>query len=74
VATNVSRSVIAFAWTFFVGEWIAKAGAAEAFGIFGMLMGIFSVLTVPLWLFGKRMRIATAPLVERYNRPEEEKF
>jgi hypothetical protein len=74
VATNVSRSIIAFAWTFFVGEWISKAGAAEAFGVFGMLMGIFSMLTVPLWLFGKRMRIATAPLVEKYNGLEEQKF
>jgi len=57
-----------------VGEWIARDGAAEAFGIFGMLMGIFSLLTVPLWLFGKRMRIATAPLVEKYNGLEEQKF
>ena len=28
-------------------------------GIFGMLMGLFSLLTIPLWLVGKRMRIAT---------------
>ncbi|EMC98599.1 hypothetical protein BAUCODRAFT_102930 [Baudoinia panamericana UAMH 10762] len=53
------RAVIGFAWTFFVGEWIQKAGPAEPFGIFGMLLGVFALLTVPLYLYGKRVRIAT---------------
>ncbi|KAI4596955.1 hypothetical protein KJ359_004865 [Pestalotiopsis sp. 9143b] len=60
VMVTILRAIIAFAWTFFVSEWIAEDGAAEAFGIFGMLMGIFGLLTIPLWLYGKRMRIATA--------------
>lgn len=60
VMTTVARAVISFAWTFFIGEWIAHDGAALPFGIFGMMMGVFSLLTIPLWLFGKRMRIATA--------------
>lgn len=60
VMTTIVRAVVSFAWTFFVGEWIAEAGAALPFGIFGMLMGVFSLLTIPLWLLGKRMRIATA--------------
>lgn len=55
---TILRAVISFAWTFFVSQWVEDRGAAEPFGIFGMLMGIFSLLTVPLWLFGKRMRIA----------------
>jgi hypothetical protein len=57
---TILRAIIAFAWTFFVSDWIAEDGAAEAFGIFGMLMGVFGLLTIPLWMYGKRMRIATA--------------
>jgi hypothetical protein len=34
-------------------------------------MGIFSLLTVPVWLFGKRMRFATSNIVMKgYNRSE----
>jgi hypothetical protein len=54
------RASIAFAWTFFAGEWVLSAGPALPFGIFGMLMGIFSLLAIPLWLYGKRIRIATS--------------
>jgi len=52
--------VVGFAWTFFVGEWVAARGVAEPFGIFGMLMGIFTLLTIPVVIWGKRTRIATA--------------
>lgn len=58
--TTIARAVVSFAWTFFVGDWVQSAGPALPFGIFGMIMGIFSLLTIPLWLYGKRMRIATA--------------
>jgi hypothetical protein len=55
--TTIVRSVIAFAWTFFISDWVISAGPALPFGIFGMIMG---VLAVPLYVVGKRMRIATA--------------
>ena len=58
--TTIARAVVSFAWTFFVGNWVQSAGPALPFGIFGMIMGVFSLLTIPLWLYGKRMRIATA--------------
>ena len=57
------RAIISFAWTFFVGTWIEKSGAAEPFGIFALLMGLFGLTVVPVWLFGKRFRIATADWV-----------
>ncbi|MBE3044421.1 hypothetical protein IMZ48_18005 [Candidatus Bathyarchaeota archaeon] len=60
VMVTILRSIIAFAWTFFVSQWVEEKGAAEPFGVFGMLMGLFSLLAVPLWLYGKRMRIARA--------------
>lgn len=53
------RAIIGFAWTFFVGTWVESRGAAEPFGIFCMLMGIFGLLTAPIYYFGKRIRIAT---------------
>jgi hypothetical protein len=60
------RAVISFAWTFFAGTWVAERGAAEPFGIFALLMGIFSLLLIPLWLYGKRARIVTAKLLPGY--------
>ncbi|KAL9080642.1 MAG: hypothetical protein Q9157_000618 [Trypethelium eluteriae] len=60
VMITTLRAIISFAWTFFVSSWIQDRGPAEPFGIFGMLLGIFSLLTVPMWYYGKRTRIATA--------------
>ncbi|KAI9659538.1 MAG: hypothetical protein M1821_001797 [Bathelium mastoideum] len=60
VMITTLRAVISFAWTFFVGTWVQERGPAEPFGIFGMLLGIFSLLTIPMWYYGKRTRIATA--------------
>ncbi|KAF2218864.1 major facilitator superfamily domain-containing protein [Elsinoe ampelina] len=57
------RAIISFAWTFFVGEWVTEAGAAVPFGVFAALMAVFGLTVVPVWLFGKRMRIATADWV-----------
>lgn len=64
VMVTILRAVVAFAWTFFVSEWVTSDGPAEPFGIFGMLMGLFSLLIFPLWIFGKRMRVATAGYFE----------
>lgn len=60
VIAAILRAVVGFAWSFFVAQWVEEKGAAEPFGIFALLMGVFSLLTVPLWLYGKRLRIATA--------------
>jgi len=59
VAVTCSRAIIAFAWTFFVGSWTEHRGYAEPFGIFGMLLGLFAMLTFVFWAWGKRFRIAT---------------
>ena len=63
VAITSARAVVAFAWTFFVGDWVHHSGAAEPFGIFALLMGIFSLLTIPMVMYGKRTRIWTAKWV-----------
>ena len=60
---SMLRSIISFAWTFFVADWAHARGAAEPFGIFCLLMGLFGLLTIPLYYYGKRLRIATAHLI-----------
>ncbi|KAL1305030.1 hypothetical protein AAFC00_003929 [Neodothiora populina] len=59
------RAVIGFAWTFFVGTWTASAGFALPFGIFALLMGVFALTAVPVWLCGKRFRIAGENLIQK---------
>ncbi|KAJ4374152.1 hypothetical protein N0V83_002893 [Neocucurbitaria cava] len=63
VAITCTRAIVSFAWTFFVGEWVGHSGTAEPFGIFGMLMGVFGLLTIPILIWGKRLRIWTAKWV-----------
>jgi hypothetical protein len=63
VAVTFLRGIVSFAWTFFVGEWVMQRGPAEPFGIFGMLMGLFGLLTIPMLIWGKRLRVWTAKWV-----------
>ena len=58
--TTILRAVVAFAWTYFIADWIESAGPALPFGIFGMINAVFGLLTFVIWLYGKRLRIATA--------------
>ncbi|KAF9698729.1 hypothetical protein EKO04_003268 [Ascochyta lentis] len=67
VSVTTARAIVSFAWTFFVGEWVQHDGAAEAFGIFGMLMGLFALMTIPFLIWGKRLRIWTAKWVPEGN-------
>lgn len=65
------RAIISFAWTFFVGSWVESAGYSVPFGIFALLMAIFGLTAVPIWLFGKRLRIATSKIVgPGYNKAD----
>ncbi|WPH02269.1 MFS general substrate transporter [Acrodontium crateriforme] len=61
----VTRSIISFAWTFFVGSWVESAGAALPFGIFTLFMALFSLTALPVWLYGKRLRIFTEVWVRK---------
>ncbi|CAK1366123.1 putative MFS-type transporter [Cercospora beticola] len=63
VMTTIARGVVSFAYSFFVSNWVMSAGPEIPFGVFGGILGLFTILTVPVWLFGKRMRIATAGLL-----------
>jgi hypothetical protein len=59
----ILRGAIPFAWTFFVAQWIEKDGFLVPFGGFTAIMGVFSLLVIPVICGGKRMRIATARYV-----------
>ncbi|KAH8726892.1 major facilitator superfamily domain-containing protein [Phaeosphaeriaceae sp. PMI808] len=67
VAVTTMRAIISFAWSFFVSDWVHHNGPAEVFGIFAMVMGIFGLLTIPMMIWGKRLRIWTAKWVPEGN-------
>lgn len=52
-----------FIWLLFVIQWIERDGYLVPFGGFTVIMGVFSLLIVPILWAGKRMRIATARYV-----------
>jgi MFS family permease len=56
----ILRGVIPFSWTFFVVQWVESEGFLVPFVGFTIIMTVFSLLTVPIMFWGKRMRIATA--------------
>ncbi|KAE8330217.1 major facilitator superfamily domain-containing protein [Aspergillus sergii] len=65
VVVTCMRAIISFSWTFFASGWVDSAGPAIPFGVFGGLMGLFTLFTIPQWLWGKRTRIATAAWIPK---------
>ena len=55
VAIN-SRNFLTFGLTYFVVDWLLADGAGKVFNILGGVFLIVCLLTVPLWIFGKRAR------------------
>jgi len=45
---------------YFVSSWISKEGPLEVFSIIGGLHIFICLLTIPMWIFGKRARSMTA--------------
>ena len=59
VAIN-ARNLLTFGLTYFVVDWLAADGALLVFNVLGGLFLFVCLLTIPLWVFGKRMRSAIA--------------
>ncbi|KAK4669822.1 uncharacterized protein QC763_206340 [Podospora pseudopauciseta] len=59
----ILRGMVPFIWLLFVIQWIERDGYLVPFGGFTVIMGVFSLLIVPILWAGKRMRIATARYV-----------
>ncbi|KAF2276286.1 MFS general substrate transporter [Westerdykella ornata] len=55
VAIN-SRNLLTFGLTYFVNDWLAKDGPLKVFEVLGAAFLGVSFLTVPLWIWGKRVR------------------
>lgn len=59
----ILRGIISFAWTFFVSQSVQRDGYLIPLGGFTVIMGVFSLLILPVIWMDKRMRIATARYV-----------
>ncbi|EXJ87637.1 hypothetical protein A1O3_04598 [Capronia epimyces CBS 606.96] len=55
VAIN-ARNLLTFGLTYFVNNWLASDGALQVFCILGGLFLFVCSLTIPLWIFGKKIR------------------
>jgi hypothetical protein len=59
VAIN-ARNLLTFGLTYFVNDWLEKDGVLNVFNVLGSCFIAVCVLTIPLWIFGKRLRGAIA--------------
>lgn len=59
VAIN-ARNLLTFGLTYFVNDWLEKDGALAVFNVLGGTFIAVTMLTVPLWIYGKRIRSAVA--------------
>ncbi|KAL1981063.1 hypothetical protein VTN96DRAFT_3128 [Rasamsonia emersonii] len=55
VAIN-ARNLLTFGLTYFVNDWLARDGVLLVFSVLGALFLFVCALTIPLWVFGKRIR------------------
>lgn len=51
-----ARNLLTFGLTYFVNDWLAKDGVLAVFNVLGAIFVIVNALTIPLWIFGQRMR------------------
>ncbi|KAK4195135.1 major facilitator superfamily domain-containing protein [Triangularia verruculosa] len=58
VAIN-TRNLLTFGLTYFVNTWLEQQGPLVVFCILGALFVFVTLLTIPLWIFGKRCRSFT---------------
>ncbi|KAF2102208.1 serine/threonine kinase 16 [Rhizodiscina lignyota] len=56
------RNFYSFGMNYFISSWITNQGPLEVFSIIGGLHIFICLLTVPMWIFGKRCRSLTARL------------
>ncbi|KAI0836676.1 MFS general substrate transporter [Hypoxylon sp. FL0890] len=55
VAIN-ARNLLTFGLTYFVNDWLARDGVLKVFNVLGGVFVAVNALTIPLWIFGKRLR------------------
>lgn len=51
-----ARNLLTFGFTYFVNNWLEQDGALVMFSVLGALFLFVCFLTLPMWVFGKRIR------------------
>ncbi|EEA24976.1 hypothetical protein TMatcc_008080 [Talaromyces marneffei ATCC 18224] len=51
-----ARNLLTFGFTYFVNTWLEKNGVLIVFSALGAMFLFVCFLTVPMWIFGKRIR------------------
>jgi len=54
------RNIYSFGMNYFVSSWISSQGPLQVFSTIGGLHIFILLLTIPMWIFGKRCRSMTA--------------
>jgi len=50
------KNALSFAMTFFINDWLSSQGALNAFGVIGGVTLFTCLLTIPMYIYGKRAR------------------
>lgn len=63
-----ARNLLTFGLTYFVNDWLAKDGVLNVFNVLGGTFVAVTALTIPLWVFGKRLRglVARNAFLDRF--------
>ncbi|KAF2636832.1 serine/threonine kinase 16 [Massarina eburnea CBS 473.64] len=56
------RNIYSFGMNYFISDWISSMGTLQVFSIIGGVHIFIMLLTIPMWIFGKRCRSVTARL------------
>lgn len=51
-----ARNLLTFGLTYFVNDWLARDGVLAVFNVLGGVFVAVNLLTIPLWIFGQRIR------------------
>ncbi|KEF61961.1 uncharacterized protein A1O9_03533 [Exophiala aquamarina CBS 119918] len=54
------RNIYSFGMNYFISDWISKQGPLQVFSTVGGLHIFICLLTIPMWIYGKRCRSLTA--------------
>jgi hypothetical protein len=60
VATSLFKHLFMFLATKFVPTWFAKVGPISAYRTLAILNLVFAAMTIPMYIFGKRLRGAVS--------------
>lgn len=51
-----ARNFLTFGLTYFVNDWLEKDGVLAVFNVLGSIFVVVNLLTIILWVYGKRIR------------------